>query len=64
MAFYGPLSLLYNEFAIVVGLVYGYLPLMVLPLYAAIERLPREVRRPLRTWARATGGASSRSRCR
>ena len=39
-----PLSLLYNEFAIVLGLVYGYLPLMVLPLYAAIERLPREVR--------------------
>jgi spermidine/putrescine transport system permease protein len=39
-----PLSLLYNEFAIVVGLVYGYLPLMVLPLYAAIERLPKEVR--------------------
>ena len=39
-----PLSLLYNEFAIVLGLVYGYLPLMVLPLYAAIERLPSEVR--------------------
>jgi spermidine/putrescine transport system permease protein len=39
-----PLSLLYNEFAIVLGLVYGYLPLMVLPLYAAIERLPNEVR--------------------
>lgn len=39
-----PVSLLYNEFAIVLGLVYGYLPLMVLPLYAAIERLPAEVR--------------------
>jgi spermidine/putrescine transport system permease protein len=39
-----PLELLYNEFAIVLGLVYGYLPLMVLPLYAAIERLPAEVR--------------------
>jgi spermidine/putrescine transport system permease protein len=39
-----PLSLLYNEFAIVLGLVYGYLPLMVLPLYAAIERLPKDVR--------------------
>lgn len=39
-----PVSLLYNEFAIVVGLIYGYLPLMVLPLYAAIERLPKEVR--------------------
>lgn len=39
-----PLSLLYNEFAIVLGLVYGYVPLMILPLYAAIERLPKEVR--------------------
>ena len=39
-----PLELLYNEFAIVLGLVYGYLPLMVLPLYAAIERLPADVR--------------------
>jgi spermidine/putrescine transport system permease protein len=39
-----PLSLLYNEFAIVLGLVYGYLPLMILPLYAAIERLSPELR--------------------
>ncbi len=40
-----PVPLLYNEFAIVVGLLYAYLPLMVLPLYASIERLgptPRE----------------------
>lgn len=39
------LPLLYNEFAIVVGLLYAYLPLMILPLYASIERLgtpPRE----------------------
>lgn len=35
----GSLPLLNNEFAIVVGLVYAYLPLMVLPLYASIERL-------------------------
>lgn len=33
------LPLLYNEFAIVVGLVYAYLPFMILPLYAAINRL-------------------------
>ncbi|HSK21562.1 MAG TPA: ABC transporter permease [Egicoccus sp.] len=31
--------LLFTPFAIVLGLVYGYLPFMVLPLYAAIERL-------------------------
>jgi spermidine/putrescine transport system permease protein len=39
-----PLDLLYNDFAIVLGLVYGYLPLMILPLYAALERLNPEVR--------------------
>lgn len=40
-----PLPLLNNQFAIVLGLLYAYLPLMVLPLYASIERLgpsPRE----------------------
>jgi spermidine/putrescine transport system permease protein len=36
-----PLPLLYNEGAVLVGLVYGFLPLMVLPLYASIERLDR-----------------------
>ena len=39
-----PLPLLYNELAIVIGLLYGYLPLMILPLYAAIERLQPELR--------------------
>jgi spermidine/putrescine transport system permease protein len=34
-----PLPLLYNEFAVVLGLVYAYLPLMVLPIYASLERL-------------------------
>jgi spermidine/putrescine transport system permease protein len=41
----GSITLLNNEFAIVVGLLYAYLPLMILPLYASIERLgqpPRE----------------------
>jgi spermidine/putrescine transport system permease protein len=35
----GPLPLLYNEFAVVLGLVYAYVPLMVLPIYASLERL-------------------------
>lgn len=39
-----PLSLLYNDFAVVMGLVYGYLPLMILPLYAALERLKPDLR--------------------
>jgi spermidine/putrescine transport system permease protein len=33
-----PLSLIFNEFAVVLGLVYGYLPFAVLPLYASIEK--------------------------
>jgi spermidine/putrescine transport system permease protein len=38
-----PISMLYNEFAIVVGLLYGYLPFMVLALYSSISRLNREI---------------------
>lgn len=38
-----PLRLLYNEFAIVLGMVSTYLPLMVLPIYAALERLGPEL---------------------
>src|SRR6202007_2551544 len=36
---HNPLPLLYNNGAVVLGLVYGYLPFMVLPLYATLERL-------------------------
>jgi spermidine/putrescine transport system permease protein len=39
-----PLPLLYNEFAVVVGLVYGYLPFMILALYSSISRLNPEIR--------------------
>jgi spermidine/putrescine transport system permease protein len=38
---YQPLELLYNNFAVIAGLVYVYMPFMVLPLYATIERLDR-----------------------
>ena len=34
-----PLELLYTPTAVVIGLVYGYLPFMVLPIYVAVERL-------------------------
>ena len=34
-----PLEFLYTPTAVVIGLVYGYLPFMVLPLYVAVERL-------------------------
>jgi spermidine/putrescine transport system permease protein len=33
-----PLDLLFNEFAVVVGLIYGYLPFAVLPMYTSIEK--------------------------
>lgn len=38
------LELLYKDGTIVVGLLYSYLPLMVLPLYAAIEKLDPQLR--------------------
>jgi spermidine/putrescine transport system permease protein len=34
-----PIALLHNEFAVLLGLVYTYAPFMILPLYAALERL-------------------------
>ena len=36
---HAPLPLLYNDGAVLLGLVYGYLPFMVLPIYATLERL-------------------------
>lgn len=38
-----PVQLLYNNFAVVVGLVYVHLPFMVLPLYSALDRLDRSL---------------------
>src|SRR5271154_785422 len=39
----GPLPMLYNDGAVVLGLVYGFLPFMVLPLYATLERLDKNL---------------------
>ena len=38
-----PLAMLYTPGAVLVGLVYGYLPFMVLPLYATLERIDRNL---------------------
>jgi spermidine/putrescine transport system permease protein len=38
-----PLPLLYNDFAVLLGQVYGELPFMILPLYASIEKLDRSL---------------------
>lgn len=43
LADYEPLPLLYNNFAVVFGLVYVHLPFMVLPLYAALDRLDKSL---------------------
>jgi putrescine transport system permease protein len=34
-----PMQLMYTDFAVFVGLAYSYLPFMILPLYASLERL-------------------------
>jgi spermidine/putrescine transport system permease protein len=34
-----PLELIYTNFAVTLGLLYSYLPFMVLPIYAALERI-------------------------
>jgi spermidine/putrescine transport system permease protein len=38
-----PLPLLYNEGAVLTGLVYGELPFMILPIYASLEKLDRSL---------------------
>ncbi len=38
-----PLELLYTELAVYFGIVYSYLPFMILPLYANLERLNRDL---------------------
>jgi spermidine/putrescine transport system permease protein len=57
-----PLPMLYNDGAVILGLVYGYLPFMVLPLYATLERMDQSLieaaadlgARPLDTLFRVT----------
>jgi putrescine transport system permease protein len=34
-----PLTLLYNDFAVYLGIVYSYLPFMILPLYTSLEKM-------------------------
>jgi putrescine transport system permease protein len=39
-----PLTLLYNDFAVYLGIVYSYLPFMILPLYANLEKQSLDLR--------------------
>ena len=38
-----PITFLYNDAAILMGMVYTYLPFMVLPIYAVLERTPGDI---------------------
>ncbi|ESQ77372.1 ABC transporter permease [Asticcacaulis sp. YBE204] len=38
-----PMELLYNNFAVILGLVYVHLPFMILPLYSTLDRLDRSL---------------------
>ena len=38
-----PLDLLYTDWSVMLGLVYGELPFMILPLYASLEKLDRSL---------------------
>jgi spermidine/putrescine transport system permease protein len=38
-----PLGLLYTPGAVIVGLLYAYIPLVILPVYASVERLDRQL---------------------
>ncbi|MEM9621171.1 MAG: ABC transporter permease subunit [Pseudomonadota bacterium] len=38
-----PLQILYTDTAVYIGIVYSYLPFMILPLYAALERLDQQL---------------------
>ena len=39
----GPLTILYTPKAVAIGIIYSYLPLMVLPIYVALERIDDEL---------------------
>ncbi|MBX9733075.1 MAG: ABC transporter permease, partial [Chitinophagaceae bacterium] len=37
-----PLKLLYTKFAVIIGIVYCYLPFMIIPLYMSLNKMDRE----------------------
>jgi len=39
-----PLALIYNDFAVYLGITYSYLPFMILPLYANLEKQNQDLR--------------------
>ncbi|WP_336646856.1 ABC transporter permease [Microbacterium sp. USHLN186] len=53
----GPIDVLYTRTAVLIGVVYNYLPLMILPLYVAFDR----VGTPLREASKDLGAGSLRT---
>ena len=59
---FGEVRLIYTPFAVTIGIVYGYLPLMVFPIYVALDRLDKRLleasadlgARPLATFLQVT----------
>lgn len=57
-----PIQFLYNDYAVTLGLVYGFLPYAVLPMYSSIEKLDKSLleasndlgARPVRTFFKVT----------
>ena len=52
-----PIQIMFTDTAIMMGMVYVYLPLMVLPLYASMEKLD------FRSWKRDMTFMQRGSRC-
>lgn len=63
-----PLHLLHNDFAVCLGIVYSYLPFMILPLYSTLEKLDTHLleaaydlgARPFQTFVKITWPLSRR----
>ena len=58
-----PLRIMRTSLAVYLGIIYSYLPFMVLPLFATLEKLDPRCSRPPPTWAARPGAPSSTSRC-
>jgi len=52
----GDLNLLYSYNAILLGVTYNYLPLMIFPLYVSLERLDKSCWKLRKTSAQGVGG--------
>ena len=57
----GQVHLIYTNWAVYTVFCYLWLPFMIIPVYAALERIPASRSRRPRTWAAAPGGP--RARC-